>query len=474
MRFQWLVNLVSGVRNIFAWTSSDKDSAFSTKSLPSQGAPLPAIPTGGEALIVHIPLQDIPYKLRESFKEVYNLFHASVGENDEKALFHRITNGNYNVTNELVDSVLNNPLISNEWKIWVSVNRMRSIASEDELLSKPMNRDEIIALIKRTREFGINLLKAEGNNPDAIKFILEKENRGNESQLRIKTFCLAAALAACEPNKLDSDEKELYPRFQTLMTALYSANVQFKPSGDPEANNSLRFILPEDDNSPTSSLFVYIFHETEHNPLIDKYNLYYSQIHGGAISEFRCDLASMRNVAKYIDPSLDRLNLSRLEYKYEKRYNLVQDSSGYNCSKYAVARAFFESILREWERSGSPEAFTELLDELEKGTNTVLERHSQIGTINQVQFSQFAEELIQETKQFFADRNISIEVNHPTEKLTRALFREKMKHINPDRGLFETYLLYQNPVPDDWIDLAIKEMIYVTPVPSVKMTKLNS
>ncbi len=471
--FRWLGNLINAIRGVPVGTSSKNLASSSQTQLTQTTAPV--IPTGREALVVHAPLQDTPYKLRESFKEVYNLFHSLVGENDEEALFYRITNGNYNVTNELVDSVLSNPLITNEWKIWVSANRIQNIASGDEMFSDFTKRNEIITLIKRTREFGINLLRVDGNNPEAIKLILEKENRGNESQVRIKTFCLAAALAACESNKLENDEKELYPRFETLMTALHSAQVKFKRSGDVEAYGHLTFTLPEDYSSPASSLFVDIFHEIEHNPLISKYNLYYSQLNEGAISEFRCDLASMRNVAKYVDSSLERLNLSRLEYKYGKRYSLVyNNSSGYNCSKYAVARAFFESILREWEKSGSHEiALIELLDELEKGTNTVLERHSQSNTINQIQFSQFAEELIQETKQFFTDRNISIEVNHPKEKLTRALFKEKMEHINPDKELFGIYLWDQKPVPDDLIDRAIEEMVYVTPVPSVKITKLS-
>ena len=471
MRFEWIRKLAGVAGNIFPGFPSKKTT--SSPGTKPAGTTAPPITAGGKALVTHTSLQNSPYKLRESFKEVYNLFHTLVGENDEQKLFDQITNINYKVTKQLVDATLDNPIISNEWKIWISASRIQDLTSDFDSLPKIANKTEVIDLIKKTKGFAIDLLKTEGNNPDAIKFILEKENRKTESQLKIKTFCVASVLAACDLEKIKSDDKELLAILDTLSISQNDGQVKFKSTGKGEAYANMTFILPDDYNAPASSLFVSIFHEREHQPLITKYNLHSLTLHGGAISEFRCDLGSIKNVAKYIDSSTERLNLSRLEYKFPERYNMVyKDASGYSCCKYAVARAFFESILRGWEKSGLDKiTLVELCDELEKGTEKILQRHPRNNIVNELRFSQFAEELIGETKDFFAAKGISVEINYPKEKLTSKLFREKMNYINPDKEFFGVYLYVNEAIPEEELQRAIDEMYHITSVPLVRMTK---
>lgn len=472
MAFQWLRNLINSVRGIYPEAPLQK--VVSSAKTQTHEIAIPPTPVGRETLVIHSSSQRSPSQIRGSFQEVYNLFQHLIGENDEQRLFNQITNNNYAITKQLVDATLDNPVISNEWKIWIFASRIQHLAFSSDFLLTPENKIEVIALINKTKEFAIDFLKTEVNNPDAISFILNKENRKNESQLRIKTFCMASILAACNTEKIKTDDKELDARLQTIGMALTQAQVKFKKSGPDEAYGGLIFVLPEDYKSPPSSLVLNVFHEIEHDPIISKYNLSYSPLNGGAISEFRCDLGGFKNTAKHLDSSPERLNLSRLEYKFQERYDLVYNKSdGYNCCKYAVARGFFESILKGWEENGSTQiSLIELCDELEKGTDKVLKKHFESNTINHLSFSQFAEELVYETNSFLVEKGLSLEIQHPEKQLTSEMFRDKMKYINTT-DLFGIYFIDGKPIPEDALIQTIQEMHFIASVPMIKMNKVN-
>ena len=358
--------------------------------------------------------------------------------------------------------------ISDDWKLFLLGQRITSIIEDGKHCTSVA--DDVANLKKHVRNIlplALVYVHQKGNDENLTRDFYDNFIGTTEIILRLQTYYVASFLTRFEEQIKKDNEKEWNLLFELISESMSEIKLFIDKELDNNGDSSFRIDINSLNPPSSYELFGTMFHEIEHNIIEYKYGLKAINIHGESIHEFICDLSEIANNTKYISADVSKLRKEFSELKYKKHYkNVYLFCDDFTAEEHIAARAFLQSIIEQCD--GYPERIKllDVMKELYSASHIVLARHSEKKDLNELRFTDFCKEMIEEANLNLDKQGFKFQIYISNKTLSLELLKAEINILDPSANLTKG-----NSKKKNWGNRELIEIInsgtYITEVPYV-------